>query len=68
MSMGIKTKMDPESANVDLDEVLGKKLSKIEKRSSVSPEKTKENIDDKKASLRSSIANVLLKNSVKNRI
>ena len=68
MSMGIKTKMDPESANVDLDEVLGKKLSKIEKRASVSPEKTKENIDDKKASLRSSIANVLLKNSVKNRI
>ena len=46
MSMGIKTKMDPESANIDLDEVLNKKLTKIEKRSSVSPVKIKEDIDD----------------------
>ena len=44
--MGIKTKMDPESANIDLDEVLNKKLTKIEKRSSVSPVKIKEDIDD----------------------
>ena len=68
MSMGIKTKMDPESANIDLDEVLNKKLTKIEKRASISPVKIKEDTDDKKANLRSSIANVLLKNSVKNRI
>jgi hypothetical protein len=68
MSMGIKTKMDPESANIDLDEVLNKKLTKIEKRTSISPVKMKEDTNDKKAILRSSIANVLLKNSVKNRI
>jgi hypothetical protein len=39
MSMGIKTKMDPELANLDLDEILNKKLTKIERKVSVSPVK-----------------------------
>ena len=42
MSMGIKTKMDPQAVNEDLNDVLTKKLTKIEKRLSQSPERIKE--------------------------
>jgi hypothetical protein len=64
MSMGIKTKTDPEATNMDLDDILNKKLSKIQKRGS-SPDPVEKKID---VEIRSSLATQLLKNSVKNRI
>ena len=61
MSMGLKTKMDTQAINNDLDNILARKIQKIEKNG-ISPIKTPitEVVEE-----RTSLAENLLKNSVK---
>jgi hypothetical protein len=60
--------MDPVMANLDLDDVLNKKLSKIERKASISPNHKQKALETTKTALRTSIANKLLENSVTGRI
>jgi hypothetical protein len=62
MSQGLKTKLDPVAQEADLDDVLSKKLAKIEKKGRISPK------SNEKEGKRSSLTIELMKNSVKNRI